>query len=256
MSFLFNTMKHTKLIMGMPITVEISQEQGAPEAFDKVFDYFESVDRKFSTYKKDSEISKINRGEIPLSHASAEMQKIFQLAEQTKQQTSGYFDIKQPDGKYDPSGLVKGWAIHEASLLLEKLGFKRFFVEAGGDIQACSKNDGNIEKWSVGIRNPFNREEIVKVVYLESEGMATSGTYIRGQHIYNPHKPGEKFTEIVSLTVIGPNIYEADRFATAAFAMGKEGINFIEGLQGFEGYSIDSKGIATMTGGLGKYLEN
>ena len=43
---------------------------------------------------------------------------------------------------------------------------------------------------------------------------------------------------------------EADRFATAAFAMGKDGILFIENLPGFEGYAIDAKGIATMASGF------
>ncbi len=70
-------------------------------------------------------------------------------------------------------------------------------------------------------------------------GVATSGTSIRGQHIYNPQDDAAPIDEIVSLTVIGPNIYEADRFATAAFAMGSDGIVFIEQLDGFEGYMID-----------------
>ena len=86
--------------------------------------------------------------------------------------------------------------------------------------------------------------------------MATSGTYIRGQHIYNPHNRVQTFDDIVSLTVIGPNIYEADRFATAAFAMGKSGIDFIESLPGFEGYIIDSNGIATMTSGFENYVKD
>ena len=85
-------------------------------------------------------------------------------------------------------------------------------------------------------------------------GMATSGTYIRGQHIYNPLDDKE-ITEIVSLTVIGPNVYEADRFATAAFAMGKEGINFIERTAELEGYIIHKDGIATLTSGFEKYVK-
>ena len=99
------------------------------------------------------------------------------------------------------------------------------------------------------------KREIIKVIYVSDEGVATSGTYIRGLHIYNPkdHKPMDK---IVSLTVIGPNVYEADRFATAAFAMGLDGINFIEKLPGFEGYIIDKGGVATVTTGFNKYTTN
>jgi thiamine biosynthesis lipoprotein len=76
--------------------------------------------------------------------------------------------------------------------------------------------------------------------------MATSGIYFRGEHIYNPHNDSQ-VKEVVSLSVVGSNIYDADRFATAAFAMGREGINFIEKLEGFEGYQIDREGMATMT---------
>ena len=155
-------------------------------------------------------------------------------------------------GKIDPSGLVKGWAIQKASNILTEKGFKNFYVEAGGDIQVQGNNADN-KPWNVGIKNPFNQKEIVKVVYLHNQGMATSGTYIRGQHIYNPFKANELLNNIVSLTVIGPNVYEADRFATAAFAMGKEGINFIESLKGFEGYMINKEGLATMTSGFDKY---
>jgi thiamine biosynthesis lipoprotein len=63
-------------------------------------------------------------------------------------------------------------------------------------------------------------------------------------------------TDIVGLTVIGPNIYEADRFATAAFAMGREGIMFIENLAGFEGYMIDQHGQATFTSHFTRYVRH
>jgi len=116
----------------------------------------------------------------------------------------------------------------------------------------CGRNAGGTE-WSVGIRNPFNPEEIVKVIHPRGKGVATSGPYLRGDHIYNPHDSGRAIEDIVSLTVIGPNALEADRFATAAFAMGKEGIWFIEKLTGFEGYTIDKDGMATMTSEFAAY---
>jgi len=86
--------------------------------------------------------------------------------------------------------------------------------------------------------------------------VATSGTYIRGQHIYNPFLPGKKIEDVKSLTVIGPNIYEADRFATAAFAMGVDGINFIENMPGLEGYMVTADNLAIYTNGFDRYVEN
>ena len=131
-------------------------------------------------------------------------------------------------------------------------GARDFFIDAGGDIQSSGRNAAGKE-WSVGIRNPFNAAEIIKVVYPRGRGIATSGTYVRGQHIYDPHAPGRPIVDIVSLTVIGPDVLEADRFATAAFAMGKDGIVFIEQTPGLEGYVVDSNGRATLTSGFEAY---
>ncbi len=239
--------------MGMTVVVEIADRHATEETSEKIFSYFEYIDQKFSTYKADSEITGINDGLIKPGGYSADMQEVFRLSEETKKQTGGYFDIRTPEGTYDPSGLVKGWAIHNASKMLLKDGFNNFYIDIGGDIQACGKNNRK-EQWRVGIRNPFRPEtEIVKVLSIEDRGVATSGTYARGEHIYNPHARVPSANGIVSLTVIGPDIYEADRFATAAFAMGKDGIGFIEKLDGFEGYMIDKDGIATLTSGFEKY---
>jgi FAD:protein FMN transferase len=247
-------MKQTRVLMGMTITVEIADHSGTKTSIDKVFSYFKNVENKFSVFKTASEITLINNGKIKESQWSEDMKLIFALAEKTKKETNGYFDIIATDGKYNPSGLVKGWAIYNASKLLLEQGFKDFYVEAGGDIQANGKNEKG-SYWSVGIKNPFNQQQIVKVLYLKNEGIATSGTYIRGQHIYDPHDRNKLLTEIVSISIIGPNVYEADRFATAAFAMGEKGIRFIENLKGFEGYMIDKNGIGTETSGFEKYTK-
>jgi thiamine biosynthesis lipoprotein len=240
--------------MGMPVTLEVVDTRATEAVLAEVFGYFEYVDEKFSTYKDRSEITLINRHEINLKQASADMQTIFALAEQTRQETEGYFDIAH-HGVYDPSGIVKGWAIDQAAEILRKKGFMNFYVDAGGDVQVVGKNSEG-ENWRVGIQNPFNPREIVKVLSVSNCGVATSGTYVRGQHIYNPRQADQLITDIVGLTVIGPNIYEADRFATAAFAMGREGIVFIENLAGFEGYMIDRNGQATFTSRFAGYVQH
>lgn len=242
--------KQTKLIMGMPISIEIVGEPDEKILVD-VFDYFTAVDKRYSTYKADSEISSINKGLVSSSW-SAEMKTVLKLCEQTKQQSSGYFDISHA-GTLDPSGLVKGWAVQNAAQQLLAQGHDNFYIEAGGDIQAHGKNPEG-EPWRVGIRNPYNTSEIIKTLTICGQGVATSGTYIRGQHIYDPLNPQKDSTEVKSLTVIGPNIYEADRFATAAFAMGKKGIEFVESSEGLEGYLVDDQQIATYTTGFERYV--
>ncbi len=238
----------------MPVIIEIIGNH-SEKVFQEVFDYFKYVDDRFSPYKAKSEVSLINSGQLKIKRVEDDMKLILKLAQETKEETNGYFDIYR--GKYfDPSGIVKGWAIHEASKILDKRGCKNYYISAGGDIQTSGVNKKR-EKWKVGIRNPFNIYENVKTVSLSGEGIATSGTYEKGSHIYNPKQ--EKFKtnleKIVSLTVIASNVYEADRFATAAFAMGIDGINFIERKKDLEGYMIDSEGIATFTSGFENYVE-
>ncbi|WP_245279051.1 FAD:protein FMN transferase [Mesorhizobium loti] len=237
----------------MPITVDIGGASGGA-LVDTVFDYFEHIDRRFSTYRADSEISAINRGDLPVRDWSAEMMEVMALAAQTKNETDGYFDIRKPDGSLDPSGIVKGWAIRNAAGIVRRSGVGDFFIEAGGDIQSCGRNSSGTD-WKVGIRNPFNADEIIKIVYPRGHGVATSGTYVRGQHIYNPLGSDDPIIDIVSLTVIGSDVLEADRFATAAFAMGRDGIVFLEQTPGLEGYVVGSNGRATPTSGFGAFCQ-
>ncbi|MGA2910911.1 MAG: FAD:protein FMN transferase [Candidatus Microgenomates bacterium] len=240
-------MKQIRLIMGMPVIVKIAGNElrKTKKDLQKVFDYFNYVDEEYSPYKETSQVAKLNRGE----EVSSEMKMILGLSEDLKKETNGYFDIRRLDGKIDPSGIVKGWAIKNGAEILKKLGYKRFYVDAGGDAEIVGKN------WTWGIRNPFNVSEIVKVLELSDCGIATSGTYERGQHIYDPIGKKNIILDIVSLTVIGPDVFEADKFSTPAFAMGIKGIEFIEKREGLEGYMIDSRGIATMTGGFEKYVK-
>lgn len=251
-------MRQARIMMGMPIAVEMRGNESRLEFFDEVFSYFNYVDQKFSTYKNTSEISAINRGELDAGSQSNDMKEVFALSEETKRLTGGYFDITKLNGKIDPSGLVKGWAIFNAANILRSHGVKNFYIEAGGDIEASGFNAED-KPWRIGIENPFRKDgetktEIVKTIDLSDRGIATSGTYKRGRHIYNPISRSLADDNIVSLTVVGPNVYEADRFATAAFAMGRDGIVFIEKLPGFEGYQIDKNGLAVMTSGFINYI--
>jgi len=239
--------------MGMPILIEILDKGVDDAIFLKVFRYFTYVDEKFSTYKDESEITMFNKGSIKFSELSTDMKTIFKLAEKTKQETDGYFDIFK-NNYCDPSGIVKGWAILNASNIIKKAGFKDFYIDCGGDIQVGGKKNNN--KWAVGIKNPFDQSKIVKVISVYNKGIATSGNYIRGNHIYNPKSKDKLIDDIVSMTIVAKNVLEADRYATSSFAMGKKGIEFIEKLTGVEGYMITKDGIGISTSGFDRYVKN
>jgi len=244
-------MKRTELIMGMPICVEIVDQVDISYLQD-TFDLFKQVDERYSPYKETSLVSKINNHQLAVKEYDRELEEILALCEQTKKDTNGYFDIVY-DNRLDPSGLVKGWSIKLAADKLKSKGVKNFYIEAGGDVQVHGVNNSH-DSWVVGIRNPFKVSEIVKAVKLDDKAIATSGNYLRGDHIYNPLTQKPASNHIVSLSVIGPNILDADRYATAAFAMADEGIYFIDELEGFEAYQINQDAVAIMTKGFDKYV--
>lgn len=245
-------MRETRLIMGMPITIEVVGDRDGA-ATETVFQYFCAVDARFSPYKPDSELSLLNAGKLPDSQRSVEMDEILALSELTRHETLGFFDIRRPDGFIDPSGLVKGWAVRNAARIVDSMGIHNYCLEAGGDLQCRGHNEQDAH-WRVGIRNPFAADQVVKVLAPGDAGVATSGTYVRGHHIYDPHSGAPVAGDIASITVVGPDIYEADRFATAAFAMGRSGIQFIEDTAGLEGYAIDCHGMADMTSGFQRFV--
>jgi len=243
-------MKKHADIMGMPVTIDVVDTDVRENDIEEIFSYFRKIDDQFSPYKKTSEVERINSGGVPRDKYSSLMRKILQLSEETKIDTEGFFDVYKK-GRLDPSGVVKGFAIYEGAKKLSTKGYNNFYVEIAGDIQTSGFNQER-KKWRVGIRNPFDKEEIVKVVFLSGEGIATSGSYARGAHIYNP-KTQKTVTDIASITVISKTVYDADRFATAAFAMGEKGIEFINKMMGTEGYMILKNKMAVYTEGFEKY---
>jgi thiamine biosynthesis lipoprotein len=239
--------------MGMPITIEVVDRGVRPRHFESVFRLFREIDERFSPFQETSETSLWDRGLLKSSQISPQMRVVMQLAEETTQASGGYFQVYR-EGRFNPVGIVKGWAIHKAAGVLRRAGFSDFYVEAGGDAQVSGRGSGG-KPWRVGIRNPFDVSQIIKVLEIGDSGVATSGTYFRGHHIYDPLDPaGRIAAEPVSLTVIAADILDADRFATAAFAMGETGIAFIEGLDGYEGYLVDAAGVATYTSGFAGYV--
>jgi len=241
--------KETRLIMGMPIILIAPDKSVANENIEEVFSFFTYVDKMYSPFIESSLVSRIRRGEVGEPEYPDELREILAIAKQTKRDTNGYFNVWHK-GDFDPSGIVKGWAIAEAAKILGKYS-DNFYIEAGGDIQVGGVNEGGYP-WQIGIRNPFDRHQNIKVVALKDSAVATSGTAIRGQHIYDP-VDNKKLDEVVSISVITSNIIDADRMATAAFAMGAKGIYFIEQLDGYEACAVMADKTTITTTGWQKY---
>jgi thiamine biosynthesis lipoprotein len=215
-------MRRVEQIMGMPITVDIT-ECSAEAVFNAVFTRFHEIDERFSTYKPDSEVSRFRYGRVTENNLSAELKKVIAACKNAEAKTEGYFSA-WASGAFDPSGYVKGWAIAEAGEIIEKYGFKAYCISAGGDILARSDS---AKKWNIAIQDPADRSKILKKLSISNGAVATSGNYERGSHIINP-KTKKPASELLSVTVSGPDIIKADILATACFAMGEKAADFMK----------------------------
>ncbi len=213
-------------IMGMPISIHVRGDDPRSDrvssAVQQSFDQLRWVDRVFSTWKADSEISRLQRGELTLADCDPAVREVAELCRLARERTEGWFDadLPTPDGgrRFDPTGLVKGWAVERAGRPLADLDGCDFMINAGGDVTlGCHRTD--TPDWTIGIENPADRSQLVATVPLRVGGIATSGTAARGAHIIEP-ATGRAATALGSVTVIGPSLTWADVYATAAFARG------------------------------------
>ncbi|MCU1355684.1 MAG: thiamine biosynthesis protein [Acidimicrobiales bacterium] len=218
---------HVQHVMGTAFGITVDDTVG-PEGVDDAFAWLHHVDATFSTYRSDSEISRIDRGELDLDAASPDVRQVLLRCAELEELTDGWFTAhRQTDGEQhlDPSGLVKGWSIDVAALILRMAGTTTFSINGGGDIVCAGHPEPNEGRgWRTGIRHPFLEEAVAAVLVLAEGAVATSGTYERGSHIWGaagtdlPRAAGAP--GLAGVTVVGPELGTADALATAVFAEG------------------------------------
>jgi thiamine biosynthesis lipoprotein len=222
-------------VMGMGVVVDVRDPTVERGAVDDVFDWLRFVDETFSTYKPESEICRLERGELSLAEANPHVGEVLERCEELREKTRGFFDARAA-GSLDPSGLVKGWAVDRAAGLLEDAGARNFALYAGGDLVVRGRPEPE-KRWQVGIRHPHRADRVAAVVEAGDLAIATSGAYARGDHVVDPHT-GEPPSGLLSVTIAGPELATADAYATAAFAMGARGPAWTAQLDGYEAMSI------------------
>lgn len=219
MTVTFTGFRHVERVMGTAVSFDVRMS-GAATAVRGAVEYLRWVDENFSVYRADSQISRIGRGELAADDAGPEVREVLVRCDELREATDGWFD-HEGGGAHgrpiDPSGYVKGWSIDRAAELMRFDGLDRFCINAGGDVVAVGRPDGE-NPWRVGIRDPGRADEIAAVVAVADGAVATSGAYERGEHIWSggarpAARPG-------SVTIIGPELGVADALATAVFAAG------------------------------------
>ena len=234
-------MRRVEEHMGMPISIDIPGSK-SQKLFDALFLLCADTDERFSPYKTTSELQKLWRGQVKERHVSNDMKYIMSDCNRYEKLTSGYFSAHYA-GRFNPTGYVKAWAMQRMSEYLQEQGVTTYLINAGGDI--ITRSEG-AHQWKIAIANPFDTSQPIAEINVDNIAIATSGTYEKGSHIYDPHTKSP-VDDLASITVFGPDITTVDVFATACFAMGHNAVDFIKMHKKYQAIIIDTNGCITTT---------
>lgn len=214
------------------------------------------VDEVFSTYRESSEISRLGRGELTVEECAPEVAEVLALGEEAARLSDGWFSTSY-EGRLDPTGIVKGWAVERAARRLAAAGASGASVNGGGDVQLLGV-PGPQRPWRVGVSDPLRPGGLAAVISAAGASelaVATSGTAERGAHVVDPRTGRSAVTDLVAVTVVAPTVTWADCWATAAFAMGsRAGLRWLESLPDVEALLITAGDEVRCTGGLAARL--
>jgi thiamine biosynthesis lipoprotein len=241
-----NMIRHER-VMGTVATIELADPVPDAGIVDDVFAWLHEVDRRFSTYRDDSEVNRLARGELSLDAASDDLRFVLDECARLWRSTDGYFDA-YATGRLDPSGYVKGWSVQRASELLARGGVPNHLVNAGGDIQVRGRPAPQ-QLWEVAIRHPWETDKVAWVLAGTDLAIATSGTYERGAHVVNP-RSGRPALELRSVTLVGRDLADVDAYATAALAMGRAALDWLARCDGIESAVITEDHAGYLSAGL------
>jgi FAD:protein FMN transferase len=238
---------HVEHCMGTTFTIDVRDPGDWSTAIGAVVDWLHRVDATFSTYQPTSDVSRIRRGELPVTDADPMVADVLDRCARMQHETGGFF-TSLPGGRIDPTGLVKGRAIERASDLLREAGSANHAVNGGGDMQLAGEAEPG-RGWTVGITDPSDRLRVLATVEVRDAALATSGVGERGAHIVNPFTGRPADSGLTSATILGPRLTEVDAYATAAFVMGRPAIGWVESRPGYEALVVANGGTVHHTSG-------
>lgn len=201
------------------------------------------ADRVFSTYRHDSDISRLRAGLITLDRCDPDVAEVLELCKRAKQHTDGWFDPWAMPGGVDPTGLVKGWAARQALRTLTAHGVRHAMVNAAGDLAVVGDASGAHDDtgWRIAVTDPGDPRRTLDLLEVSGLGVATSAAYERGPLSVDPHNQ-QTVHRLASATVTAPDLAMADAYATAAIAQGPAALEWLSRLPGVSALLVTSHG--------------
>ncbi|MFF4016873.1 FAD:protein FMN transferase [Streptomyces sp. NPDC001843] len=251
--------RHAEEVMGTVFSFDVrgGEPRAVRRALDEAVAGLHRIDEVFSTYREDSQVSRLVRGEVTVADCDPEVAEVLELGAEAERVSGGWFSMTY-GGRLDPTGVVKGWAAERcARRISAAAGVSGVSVNGGGDVQMLGSPEPQ-RPWRVGVSDPLRPGGLAAVISstgVDELAVATSGTAERGAHIVDPRTQKSAVTDLVAVTVVAPRLTWADCWATAAFAMGsREGLAWLESLPGVEALLITAGDEVRCTGGLAARL--
>lgn len=234
--------RRVRYAMGTTLDVQVhASPDVAARALAAAFDEVERLEALLSSYRTDSDISRVNRtGAAGAVVVSSETIACLSRALEFARLSAGAFDptlqrdghrhvvldraactvrLLRPSLRLDLGGIGKGFALDQAARVLEEHGVSSALLNFGGQVLALDPPPGAAE-WIVAVRDPADASGCLGFYSLQRGSVATSGSYERGAHVTDPRTGGPP--RALASTCVAHTATAADAWSTIADVVGAE----------------------------------
>lgn len=256
----------TRQTFSLDTVINITTSEKDSDKISKAFALLNEYEKIFSRTNPKSELYLLNNG---LANTNEDITQVLTFSLEMSRLTGGAFDVtiaplvdlwdvkerKTPPTKaeveeslilvgydavsvnpfnlsgrqLDMGAVAKGYIADKIADDFRKSGVKKAIIDLGGNVVL-------IGEYNVGIRDPFNPNEVFATISVKNKSAVTSGAYQRyfeyeGEryhHIIDPRTGYPSDSGIASVTVISPSSMQADALSTSIFILGKNSISLCD----------------------------
>ena len=246
--------------------INITTNKEDSERINEAFTLLREYENVFSRTKPESKLSLLNNGQGELTE---DIEKVLSFSLEMSRFTDGAFDVtvaplvdlwnvkerntpptaeeieiarsktgyedvtlspfSSGDKTIDTGAVAKGYIADKVAESFKDKGVESAVIDLGGNVVL-------IGEYKVGIRSPFNPNEIFATITVKDKSAVTSGAYQRYfeyegkryHHIIDPRTGYPSESGVASVTVISPSSMQADALSTSIFILGKDSISLCD----------------------------
>lgn len=201
---------------------------------------------------------------VPTTNEIKETKKLVNYKDLKLDEENNRIKFEKENMQIDLGGIAKGYAADEVRNIVKDAGIESAYVNLGGNVLVIGgKEDGT--PWKIGIQDPREeRGSVMASLEIKDKTVVTSGNYERYfredgvlyHHILDPETGKPTRNDLLSVSIISKDSFEADVLSTSAFIFGrKEAYEFIKNKEDIEAIFITKDNNVYLTPGLENKVE-